>query len=80
MKKMGELNNYDPNYINVKVSLAAMFERLQALDTVADNPAKVKAWGERVWKELGNCEVVIFSLPCKITPDERPAAPEGGAA
>jgi hypothetical protein len=55
---MEKLNNYDPKYVNAKVSTAAMIERLDALEALADNPAKVKAWVKAVWKELMKCEVV----------------------
>jgi hypothetical protein len=35
-----------------------MWKRLEALEVVADDPAKVKKWGEGAWLELQKCQVV----------------------
>ncbi len=53
-----KLSTYAPQSANVKVSVAAMWKHLEALDAVTNDPAKVKAWGEKVWRELQGCEVV----------------------
>jgi hypothetical protein len=50
------LNAYEPEYVTAKVSVAAMNEHLKALDAIADDPAKVKAWGEKLRDELGKCQ------------------------
>lgn len=51
-----ELNAYDPKYANAKISVAALWEHLEALEAIADDPAKVKAWAEKIHDELGKCE------------------------
>jgi hypothetical protein len=52
-----KLNDYEPGLANAKVSVAAMWKRLEALESVAEDPVKVKAWAKQVWNELGKCEV-----------------------
>jgi hypothetical protein len=54
---MEKLNNYDALLANVKVSCIGMWEHLEALKAVADDPAKVKEWCEVVWLELQKCKV-----------------------
>lgn len=54
---MEKLSNYDPKYANVKISMVAMMEQLEALEAMANDPAKVKKWRNRVWMELQKCQV-----------------------
>ena len=51
------LKDYNPKYANVKVSGAAMWKHLGALEAIAHDPAQVKVWISRVWGELDECEV-----------------------
>jgi hypothetical protein len=53
---MMELNDYNPEYVNAKVSVAAMWQQIEDLEAVAHDPAQVKAWAERVHDELQKCE------------------------
>jgi hypothetical protein len=53
-----KLNDYDPMYANAKVSVAAMWKHIATLETLADDPAKVKKWGEKLWRELDVCQIV----------------------
>ncbi len=60
LSDLPRLNTYDPKYANAKVSVQAMWKHLEALEAIADDPAKVKAWGEGVWLELQKCEVCLL--------------------
>ena len=44
---------------HARVSVAVMWERLEALEAVADDPARVKKWVKAVWLELGKCQAVV---------------------
>lgn len=54
-----KLNFYDSQYANAKVAMAPFWKHLEALDAVANDPDKVKAWGENLWSELAKCQVCI---------------------
>jgi hypothetical protein len=53
---MMELNDYNPEYVNAKVSVAAIWQQIADLEAVAHDPAQVKAWAERVHDGLQKCE------------------------
>jgi hypothetical protein len=51
-----KLNHYTPDLANAKVSLKAMWGYLEDLELVADDPAKVSEWAEKIHDELEKCE------------------------
>lgn len=51
-----KISDCRPDLANAKVSVVAMWEHLNTLNEVADDPAKVKKWGRQIWKELSECK------------------------
>ena len=52
-----KLNDYTPGLATAKVSVAALWCHLEALEAIANDPAKVKNWGEKIFKEIQACQV-----------------------
>lgn len=55
-----KLSDYDHEFINLKISWPALMKHLSYLERIADKPAKVRAWKERIWSETGKCQVCTF--------------------
>lgn len=54
----GKLSEGPPNTAHIRVSLAVMWKRLEALDAIVNDPAKVKKWSDQTWRALDKCQVV----------------------
>lgn len=48
----------DPSWAKVNVSATALQKHLEDLETMADNPAKVREWAGKVYGELQECQAV----------------------
>jgi hypothetical protein len=57
-EKVSELGQGPPDTVHARVSVAVAFKRLEALDAIAAQPAKVRKWSQQFWLELQSCRVV----------------------
>jgi hypothetical protein len=73
---MNKLNDYKPETAHVKVSVAAMRKHLEALEAVADDPAKGQGVGaKRFSKNWGGAKSANPTTgagcePCPLSPGE----------
>ncbi len=52
-----KLSDYTPDLANAKISVAALWECLEDLETMADDPVKVKKWIKKIHAQILKCRV-----------------------
>lgn len=56
-ERVRAISDYTPEAANAKISVLALWKHLEDLDAVSHDPAAVKAWSEKIFKEVQLCQV-----------------------
>jgi hypothetical protein len=56
-QEIPKLSAYEPGIANAKISIVSLWKHIEALDAIANDPAKVKEWAVKIHDEIQQCQV-----------------------